>query len=160
MAHMQAIAVTTRPLELDALVRVVSEGGGHGAVATFVGVVRAHNVGRRVTHLEYEAYEPMAIKALEQICDEAVREWPGLRLAVHHRTGRLAIGEASIVIAAASAHRAAAFAGCRYVIERVKQIVPIWKHEFFEGGDVWIEGATANPDDEAAREAALRIACA
>jgi hypothetical protein len=78
---------------------------------------------------------------------------------VHHRTGRLAIGEASIVIAAASAHRAAAFASCRYVIERVKQIVPIWKHEFFEGGEVWIEGATANPEDEAARLEAVRRAC-
>ena len=83
-----------------------------------------------------------------------------MRLAVHHRIGRLAIGEASIVIAAASAHRAQAFAACRYVIERVKQIVPIWKHEFFEGGEVWIEGATANPEDEAARLEAVRRACA
>ena len=72
--------------------------------------MRDNNLDRRVTHLEYEAYEPMAVKALEQICREAGREWPGTRLAVHHRTGRLAIGEASIVIAAASAHRAAAFA--------------------------------------------------
>ena len=75
----------------------------------------------------------------------------GSRVAVHHRTGRLEIGEASIIIAAASPHRADAFAACRYTIERVKQIVPIWKHEHFEGGDVWLEGATADPDDEAAR---------
>ena len=74
--------------------------------------------------------------------------------------GRLAIGEASVAIAAASPHRADAFAACRYAIERVKQIVPIWKHEYFEGGDVWIEGATADPDDATARDAALRIACA
>ena len=79
---------------------------------------------------------------------------------MHHRIGRLAIGEASVAIAAASPHRADAFAACRYAIERVKQIVPIWKHEYFEGGDVWIEGATADPDDVAAREAAMRIACA
>ena len=78
------------------------------------------------------------------------------RLAIHHRTGRLAIGDASVAIAAASPHRADAFAACRYAIERVKQIAPIWKHEHFEGGEVWIEGATADPDDEAAREAALR----
>ena len=154
------IAVTTRPLEVHGLIDLVSKGGGHGAIATFIGVVRDNNLDRRVTHLEYEAYEPMAVKALEQICGEAGREWAGVRVAVHHRTGRLAIGEASIVIAAASAHRAHAFASCRYVIERVKQIVPIWKHEFFEGGEVWIEGATANPEDEAARLEAVRRACA
>jgi molybdopterin synthase catalytic subunit len=154
------IAVTTDPLELDRLIHAVSKGGGHGAVATFIGVVRDNNLNRRVTHLEYEAYEPLAVKALEQICDEAVQEWPGVRLAVHHRIGHLAIGEASIIIAVASAHRAHAFAACRYVIERVKQIVPIWKHEFFEGGEVWIEGATANPLDEGARLEAVRRACA
>ena len=152
--------MTTDRLELERLVHVVSNGGGHGAIATFIGVVRDNNLNRRVTHLEYEAYEPLALKALELICDEAGREWPGTRLAVHHRVGRLAIGEASIIIAGASAHRAHAFAACRYVIERVKQIVPIWKHEFFEGGEVWIEGATANPQDEAARLEAIRRACA
>jgi molybdopterin synthase catalytic subunit len=157
---MEPIKVTPDALQLDPLIRLVSSGGGHGAVATFIGVVRDHNLNRRVTHLEYEAYEPMAEKALSQICAEAAREWPGIRLAVHHRTGRIAIGEASIVIAAASPHRADAFAACRYVIERVKQIVPIWKHEFFEGGEIWIEGATANPDDEAARVEALRRSCA
>ena len=76
------------------------------------------------------------------------------------RDGRLEIGEASIIIVAASPHRGEAFAACRYMIERVKQIVPIWKHEHFEGGDVWLEGATADPDDEAARDKARRIACA
>ena len=154
------IAVTSRLLEIEPLIDLVSAGGGHGAIATFIGVVRDHNLDRRVTHLEYEAYEPMAVKGLTQICDEASREWPGVRVGVHHRIGRLAIGEASIVIAASSAHRADAFASCRYVIERVKQIVPIWKHEFFEGGEVWIEGATANPEDEAARLEAKRRACA
>ncbi len=157
---MNAIAVTTSVLQLEPLIHLVSADGGHGAVATFIGVVRDHNLNRQVTHLEYEAYEPMAEKALVQICREADREWPGTRLAVHHRIGTLAVGEASIVIAAASAHRAAAFAACRYVIERVKQIVPIWKHEFFEGGEVWVEGATANPEDEAARLEAVRRACA
>ena len=81
-------------------------------------------------------------------------------LALHHRIGPLEIGEASVAIAAASPHRADAFAACRYAIERVKQIAPIWKHELFEGGDVWIEGATADPDDEAARQAAQERACA
>jgi molybdopterin synthase catalytic subunit len=157
---MVPVAVTSAPLNLQGLIQLVSDSGAYGAVATFVGLVRDNNLGRRVLHLEYEAYEPLAIKALEQICEEAVQEWPGVRLAVHHRIGRLAIGEASIVIAAASAHRAHAFAASRYVIERVKQIVPIWKHEFFEGGEVWIEGATANPRDDAARLEAMRRACA
>ncbi len=157
---MRAVAVTSDQLELDPLITFVSGGGGHGAIASFVGTVRDNNLNRRVTHLEYEAYEPLAVKVLGQIVDEAGEQWQGVRVAVHHRTGRLAIGEASIVIAAASPHRANAFAACRYVIERVKQIVPIWKHEFFEGGEVWIEGATANPEDEAARLEAVRRACA
>jgi molybdopterin synthase catalytic subunit len=149
----------SQPLDLSSVVRLVSSSGGFGAIASFVGVVRNNNQGRTVTHLEYEAYEPLAVKALEQIRQEAASEWPGARMAVHHRTGRLEIGEASIVIAATSPHRAEAFAVCRYVIERVKQIVPIWKHEFFDGGEVWIEGATANPTDETARLEAVRRAC-
>ena len=156
----QEAFVSAEPLQLDHLVRVVSTSGGVGAVATFIGIVRDHNQDRRVTRLEYEAYEPLAVKALEQICHEACAEWPDVRLGVHHRIGRLSIGDASIIIAAASAHRADAFSACRYVIERVKQIVPIWKHEFFEGGEVWIEGATADPQDEAARLEAVRRACA
>ena len=151
--------ITAAPLDHAALVKAL-DGSGIGAVAVFLGLVRDHNKGRKVLHLEYEAYEPLAIRALQRIVDEARELWPGARIAVHHRLGRLEIGEASVVIAAASAHRADAFAACRYTIERVKQIVPIWKHEHFAGGDVWLEGATADPDDEAARQTAYRIACA
>jgi molybdopterin synthase catalytic subunit len=155
------VAVTPDPLDLHALTAEISGGGsGDGAVTSFVGLVREQNQGRRVSFLEYEAYEPLAVKALTRILDEARESWPDVRLGVHHRTGRLELGEASIIIVAASPHRANAFAACRYTIERVKQIVPIWKHEHFEGGDVWLEGATADPDDEAARQAAHRIACA
>ena len=78
---------------------------------------------------------------------------------MHHRVGRLCVGEASVAIAVASPHRADAFAACRYTIERVKQIAPIWKHEYFKGGDVWIEGATADPEDDEARQTAFRLAC-
>ncbi|HWK12439.1 MAG TPA: molybdenum cofactor biosynthesis protein MoaE [Vicinamibacterales bacterium] len=130
-----------------------------GAVTMFVGLVRDHNAGRRVLWLEYEAYVPLALKSFEQIGREAATRWPTARLAIHHRTGRVDIGEASVVIAAASAHRAEAFAACRYAIERLKQIAPIWKHEYFEGGESWIEGATADPEDAAAREAAVARAC-
>jgi molybdopterin synthase catalytic subunit len=155
-------AIGPAPLSLEPLVSAVaSESDGvDGAIATFLGLVRNHNQGRRVRYLEYEAYEPLALKAFERIDDEVRRRWPGMRVALHHRTGRLEIGEASVAIVTASPHRGDAFAACRYVIERVKQIVPVWKREYFEGGDVWIEGATADPDDQRAREQAERIACA
>jgi molybdopterin synthase catalytic subunit len=153
--------VTAAPLDLAALIRdVAGSDTGDGAVASFIGLVRDSNQGRRVSFLEYEAYEPLAVRALQRILAEARDAWPGARVGVHHRTGRIDLGEASVIIAAASPHRAEAFAACRYAIERVKQIVPIWKHEHFDGGDVWLEGATADPDDAAAREAAHRIACA
>lgn len=158
---MPPVAIGSAPLEVDRLVALVaSRGGADGAVATFLGLVRNHNSGRRVRYLEYEAYEPLALKAFERILAESAARWPEVALALHHRIGRIDIGEASVAIAAASAHRADAFAVCRYAIERVKQIAPIWKREYFEGGDVWIEGAVADPDDARARAEAERVACA
>jgi molybdopterin synthase catalytic subunit len=128
-------------------------------VATFVGLVRDHNRGRQVLWLEYEAYAPLARSTFERIGVEAAGHWPSVALAIHHRIGRIEIGEASVVIVAASAHRADAFAACRYAIERVKQIAPVWKHEHFEGGEAWVEGATADPEDKGARQVALERAC-
>jgi molybdopterin synthase catalytic subunit len=155
------LAIGRDPLDLTRVVEAVSDrAGADGAVVSFVGLVRNHHVGRRVRYLEYEAYEPLALKAFERISNEVEGRWPGVRLAVHHRTGRLEIAEASVAIAAASPHRADAYAACRYAIERIKQIAPIWKHEFFEGGDVWVEGATADPEDQQARADAERVACA
>jgi molybdopterin synthase catalytic subunit len=172
-----ATLVTAAPLDQQAVISAVVEAPpsflsteapgakvegapGVGAVSIFLGLVRDHNKGRKVLHLEYEAYEPLALRGLDLIVAEAREKWPTVRLAIHHRIGRMEIGEASVAIAAASPHRADAFATSRYAIERIKQIVPIWKHEYFEGGDVWIEGATADPDNADAREEALRIACA
>ena len=161
-----ATAITTAPLDVAALTRAVVEATpssalpGVGAVATFIGLVRDNNLGRRVLHLEYEAYEPLARRGLDLIVEEAREHWPAVRMMIHHRIGRMEIGEASVAIVVASPHRADAFAAARYAIERIKQIVPIWKHEYFEGGDVWIEGATADPDNADAREKAMRIACA
>jgi molybdopterin synthase catalytic subunit len=137
-----------------------TDAGIEGAIVTFVGLVRNHNAGRSVRYLEYEAYEPLALRAFDRIAAEIADRWPGVRVGLHHRTGRLDVGEASVAIVTGSAHRAHAYAASRYAIERVKQIVPVWKREFFEGGDVWIEGATADPDDVAARTAAERVACA
>jgi molybdopterin synthase catalytic subunit len=158
---MSLLAIGPAPLDLNALVATLGHrGGSDGAVVTFLGLVRNHNAGRRVQHLEYEAFEALALKAFARIAQEIAERWPDASLALHHRIGRLLIGEASIVIAVASAHRAVAYAACRYAIERVKQIAPIWKREFFEGGELWIEGATADPDDLVARAEAERIACA
>ena len=158
-------AVTRDPLRLEDLIQAVgaqADGGGTtaGAVTTFLGLVRSENLGRQVVRLEYESYEPLAVKVFERIAGEVREHWGAPRLALHHRLGSLRVGEASVAIAAAAPHRAEAFAACRYAIERVKQIAPIWKHEYFEDGHTWIEGALADPDDRGAREDAYRRACA
>jgi len=158
------LAIGPEPLELARLAAALhaSSGAGagaDGAVVTFLGLVRNHNVGRSVRYLEYEAYKPLALKAFERIAAEIAERWPDTRMALHHRIGRLEVGEASVAIATRSPHRGNAYAACRYAIERVKQIAPIWKREFFEGGDVWIEGATADPDAGEARAEAERLAC-
>jgi molybdopterin synthase catalytic subunit len=162
-------AVSDAPLDVAALTSAVSdllretagdEGEGPGAIATFLGLVRNRNKGRRVLHLDYEAYAPLAVRVFERIAREIGEQWPQAVLGLHHRTGRLAVGEASVAIVVASPHRADAFAASRYAIERVKQIAPVWKREWFDGGDAWIEGASADPEDAGARAEALRIACA
>jgi molybdopterin synthase catalytic subunit len=156
------LALTLDPLDVVTVTTAVTEsaGGTTGAITSFIGLVRGDNLGRRVRFLEYEGYEPLALRAFERIEREIHGHWVSATLGLHHRLGRLDIGEASIAIVVASPHRADGFAACRYAIERVKQIVPIWKHEHFAGGASWIEGATADPDDERARAEALRRACA
>lgn len=158
------LGITHDELDLSAAVRLVTESGDqapgrHGAVVTFLGTVRGENRGRRVVKLEYQAYEPLAVRALEIIAAELAEAWPSVRLALHHRIGTLGPGEVSVVIAAASPHRADGFSACRYAIERIKQIAPIWKREVFEDGESWVEGATADPSDSAARQAAYERAC-
>jgi molybdopterin synthase catalytic subunit len=158
-------AITGEPLAIEALASELeraaqASGEGCGAVCTFLGIVRATHKGRRVRYLDYEAFAPLALKTFDRIRDEIARDWPGALVAIHHRIGRLQVGEASVAIAAASAHRAQAFQVCRYAIERVKQIAPIWKHEYFDDGDAWVEGAVADVDDEEARRRAREVACA
>jgi molybdopterin converting factor subunit 1 len=111
---------------------------GAGAIVTFTGAVRDHARRRQVTHLEYEAYAPAAEQMLEQIGQEIYERWRLDRVAIVHRVGSLSVGEASVVISVASAHRDAAFEACRYAIERIKEIVPIWKKEFYEDGAAWV----------------------
>ncbi len=121
-----------------------------GAIVTFQGVVRDNNLGKQVSYLVYEAYPPMAEKVMAQIGDEIAARWPGARTAIAHRTGKLEIGEASVVIAVSTAHRADAFDACHYAIDRLKAIVPVWKKEVWEGGEYWIEGSAAASEDEQA----------
>jgi molybdopterin synthase catalytic subunit len=158
MARDKRFRVTAEPLDPSAVAAIVSM-PDCGAVVSFVGTVRDDHGGRRVLWLDYQAYEPLAVKAFALIDEEAGERWPSVGFAIHHRIGRIEIGEASVVIAVASPHRADAFAACRYAIERIKQIAPIWKHEHFEGGQVWIEGATADPLDDEVRQMAFAQAC-
>jgi molybdopterin synthase catalytic subunit/molybdopterin converting factor small subunit len=109
----------------------------HGASIVFVGTTREWTQGMRTTLLEYEAYEPMALKTMEQIGDEVEARWPGTRMAITHRLGRVEVAETSIVIAISSPHRDDAYAASRYSIERLKEIVPIWKKEIWEDGSEW-----------------------
>ena len=131
-------AVVDRPLSLDEAVEAVGgAGAGAGGIVTFTGTVRADTRGRRVLRLEYEAYRPMAERVLARIGEE-VGAAHGAHLAVIHRVGVLAPGDAAVVIAAAAAHRAPAFRACEECLERLKREVPIWKREVFEDGLEWV----------------------
>jgi molybdopterin synthase catalytic subunit len=113
---------------------------GAGGVVTFAGVVRDNARGKRVRSLEYDAYPEMAERQMGEIAAEVARRWPESGLAIVHRIGPMAIGEASVVIVAACPHRAEAFEACRYAIDTLKASVPIWKKEFYEDGESWVEG--------------------
>jgi molybdopterin synthase catalytic subunit len=131
------VRVTAVPLSLDVAVRAAARDEA-GAIATFIGTVRVRSRERTVHHLEYEAYEDMAVELLERLAAD-LRGRHGLSgIAIHHRTGRVEIGEASVVIAAAAPHRAEAFAACREAIETLKTSIPLWKKEVYEGGEEWI----------------------
>lgn len=124
------------PLPSDAVVARV-QGPDKGGLCVFTGTVRDHHKGRAVTHLEYEAYEPMALSEMGRICDAIATRWPGVEAAIGHRLGRLEIGDAAVTIACASGHRAEAFEACRFAIDTLKETVPIFKKELYEDGSVW-----------------------
>jgi len=117
-----------------------------GAVASFDGIVRNNSRGRRTLYLDYTAYEPMALQQMEQLARDALNRFSIRDVRVVHRLGRLEIGETSVYIAVASAHRAAAFDACRWLIDSLKTIVPIWKKEHFEDGAVWADGEAFPPE--------------
>ena len=136
--------VTQKALELQELVTFVND-PSTGAVATFIGTARDHNEGRKVISLEYEAYPEMAERELARLGEEAERRWKIHRIAIVHRVGAVRIGEPSVIVAVSAAHRQDAFEACRFAIEELKKTVPIWKKEFFEGGEVWIGTQSGQP---------------
>jgi molybdopterin synthase catalytic subunit len=149
------VRIVEAPIDANAVVAAVS-GHDAGAVAVFLGTVRetahpaaaaaAASLARRVLFLEYEAYAPMAEAQMRTIALAIGREIGPCRVAIVHRVGRLELGETSVAIAVASAHRRIALAACAEAIERIKKSVPIWKKEHFEGGAVWIEGDPSAPE--------------
>lgn len=134
-----ALALSREPIDAAALEAAVAHPAA-GALCVFQGVTRDHHLGRAVTHLAYEAYPEMALATMAVIAGELAAAWPGVRLALTHRLGVVPVGEASVVIAIASAHRAEAFEACRYAIDQLKLRVPIWKKEFWADGSAWVEG--------------------
>ncbi len=131
------IKISEEPLSVQACIDVVSSVSA-GGIAVFVGSVRNVTKGRRVLRLEFEAYEPMARSEMQKIAEEAMREFGLEGIAMHHAVGVLEPGALPVVIAAAAAHRDAAFKACRYAIDRLKERVPIWKKEIYEDGEVWV----------------------
>jgi molybdopterin synthase catalytic subunit/molybdopterin converting factor small subunit len=132
-----AFAIGPDPLDLDAVVAQVADPAA-GAIATFVGTTRAQSRGRAVVHLEYDAYPEMAESEMARIADEVRGRHEILGVAMAHRTGHVPIGEASVIIAVSAAHRGPAMDACREAIDTLKQTVPVWKKEVFEGGEEWI----------------------
>jgi molybdopterin synthase catalytic subunit len=135
--------ITADPLDPGPLVESVRRDEA-GAVALFYGVVRNENLGRRVRYLEYDAYPEMAIRKMKEVAAEVCAKFPVTGIGVMHRTGRLEIGETSLLVAVSSGHRKEAFEACHYAVDRIKQIVPVWKKEVWEDGSTrgseWIEG--------------------
>ena len=132
-------AITSDPLDPAPLIQAVRRDES-GAVALFYGVVRNENMGRNVRYLEYDVYPEMALKKMAEVADEVRATYPITGIGALHRVGRLEIGETSLLVAVSSAHRAAAFEACHFAVDRIKQVVPIWKKEVWEDGEEWIEG--------------------
>lgn len=131
------LLLSDRPLDIMACIdRVASKQSGGTDV--FIGAVRDSTDGKKVLRLEFEAYEPMALLEMRKIAEKVLELWPVHAVSIWHRTGILTAGEIAVVIAVSAAHRGAAFEACRYIIDTLKETVPIWKKEVFEDGEVWV----------------------
>ena len=141
------IELTDAPIDVSHYLQFV-EDGSTGGVVFFIGRVRDHSRGRKVSRMHYEAYPEMARREMQKIADKVKEKWPVVRLVIVHRFGELAVGEASVFIAVACAHRAQAFEACQYAIDTIKTTVPIWKKEFGPDGASWVEGNIPKPEIE------------
>ena len=135
---MNMIEITSNPIDLHKILESV-KADNCGAVSLFLGTVRNHSKGKEVDALEYEAYPEMAEKMINKIVDEVKSKWDVRKIAVSHRTGRLEVGDISVAMAVSSPHRKDSFPACRYLIDRLKEIVPIWKKEYGVDGSTWVE---------------------
>lgn len=133
--------IVSGPIDVAAVTAAVARPSA-GATVTFVGTTRDHNDGRRVSRLEYEAYPEMALAEMRRIGETAQQRWPIEKVAIVHRIGVVPLGEASVVIAVSAGHRRDAFEACHFAIDRLKEVVPIWKKEYFEGGEIWVGSQT------------------
>jgi molybdopterin converting factor subunit 1 len=143
--HRPCASIVRAPIDIDRTLSTLKR-GEDGAAVVFEGVVRNQTRGRKTLYLDYEAYEEMALKEMESLATEALQKFRIRDLAIIHRLGRLGIGETSVLIVVASAHRAAAFEACRWLIDTLKRTVPIWKKEYFEDGAVWADGEPFPPE--------------
>ena len=141
------LEITETPLSIDKVFTMVRHPGA-GGIVLFLGTVRNATDKKRVLHLEYEAFAPMAVKQEAKIEEEIRRQWNVKSIFVIHRTGRMEIGDIAVIIGVSAEHRHDAFSACRYMIDRIKQDVPIWKKEFFEDGGVWVEKGIETPGRE------------
>lgn len=137
--------IVAEPIDLSRVIAAVARREA-GAIATFIGTTRDHNAGRSVTRLEYEAYPDMAVREMRGIGDQAIARFGVHAVAIAHRIGVVEIGEASVAIAVSAAHRGPAFDACRFAIDRLKEIVPIWKKEHYRGGEIWIGPQQGGPE--------------
>ena len=149
------VQIVREPIQTDRIVNAIKS-GGDGAVCVFDGIVRDNTRGRATLHLDYEAYEEMALRQMQMLREEAISRFGVREVAIVHRLGRLVVGETSVLIAVASAHRGAAFDACRYVIDTLKKTVPIWKSEQFVDGAVWADGEPFPEDLAASRSGVSR----
>ena len=133
----EQIHITDQPLNIEQVIELVAA-PSLGGINVFLGAVRNQTKGKKVVRLEYEAYEPMALSEMNKIAGQVKEKWSNATIAIHHRVGILKTGEAAVVIAVATPHRADAFAACQYAIDTLKQTVPIWKKEVFEDGEEWV----------------------
>ncbi|MGH7808118.1 MAG: molybdenum cofactor biosynthesis protein MoaE [Thermodesulfobacteriota bacterium] len=132
--------ITSQQIRIESVIRKVLDVDS-GAIVTFIGTVRRLSRGREVKYLEYEAYKKLALREFRSISDDIKEKWNVKKVAIVHRTGKLKLKEASVVIAVSASHRDEAYQASRYIIERLKKRVPIWKKEVWDGGEEWIQGS-------------------